>query len=193
MGEYAIRSDGQKIKIGTCPNMYYLRIEDAHTLTPIRQSVDPAQTPDLLFRLPYPDEDDLQPGTYAEYNRTLQLYRDVEGQHFTEDYCPDYLAEGDNIGYMQLFHASGLMANVRCYHRTKLPELGDEASVHWVKQTPTLALYAVMRTADGSVIPITRCNHCGSCWRDTWENILPFVPDQEMRARLAKHQGGTQP
>lgn len=42
MGEYAKRkSDNQKIKIGTCQTMYYLRLEGRNQVEPIANNIDP--------------------------------------------------------------------------------------------------------------------------------------------------------
>ena len=54
MGEYAtIKASGERVKIGTCKSLYYLRFDQ-------RELVEPeAGWPDIYrYRFPFPDEDD---------------------------------------------------------------------------------------------------------------------------------------
>lgn len=68
MGEYAFRkSDGEYIKIGTCENMYYIRYEDRFKVTPEENSLDCSVELDLIWRLPFPEEDSLLPGEYEPF------------------------------------------------------------------------------------------------------------------------------
>jgi hypothetical protein len=63
MGEYATHA-GQSVKIGTCEDMYYLRYDQRHQVTPERGSVDPVADAGVLrFRFPWPDEDHCEPGS----------------------------------------------------------------------------------------------------------------------------------
>src|SRR5438132_13372510 len=114
MGEYAIRkSDNQEIKIGTCEDMYYLRLEDLDKITPLPSSIDPIrEIGSLRFRLPFPDEDHLQPGEYEPYNRGERLYCG------NEDFTDPKTAEEPVL--IQLTHKSGLLVNLTCYHGAKL-------------------------------------------------------------------------
>lgn len=192
MGEYATRrADGQKIKIGTCEDMFYLRIEDSNKVDPISGNVDAAIATGLRFRLPYLDEDDKQPGEYEDFNRGLRLWRTIkEGEReWTEDYKPDGLADAE-AGYLQLRHeASGLLLSVPCHHGERLPEVGPNVRAFWNGKGHSIELYAVKRTPAG-VVPVIRCRHCRMMWVDTWADVLPFVPGAELRARLAKHAEG---
>jgi hypothetical protein len=176
MGEYALLDGREQIKIGTCENMYYLRIEDVHRVRKDVYSLNAQTEPDLRFRLPYPDEDSLEPGSYGDYSRTYPLH----------GYSPEWLDEADVGGY-QLRHESGLLLNVPCHHGRKLPEVGPGMSAHWNGKGHFLELAFVKRTASGEVLPIVRCRACGDMWRDSWENVLPFILDETLRDRLAKH------
>jgi len=76
MGEYALRkSDDTEIKIGTCEDMYYLRYEDRDKVSKLPNSLDPRTEYNLRFRLPFPDEDDIKPGEYDDYNRGERLWQ----------------------------------------------------------------------------------------------------------------------
>lgn len=74
MGEYAWHC-GESIKIGTCQNMYYLRLEDRHLISRDENSIDVKNRDGdgLNFRLPFPDEDCLGPGRYDVHDRGVRL------------------------------------------------------------------------------------------------------------------------
>ena len=186
MGEYA-RHNGRQVKIGTCEDLYYVRIEDSHLLTPERNNVDAARDTGIRFRLPFPDEDNVQIGHYEDYNRGYRLYRsikDKKGQIIGhEDFNPDWLDEAAP-GSIQLTHPSGLLLNVPCHHGRKLPDL---PGAHWNGKSHSIELFQVKRVDDGVVVPIVGCRHCGQKWRTSWDHVLPFVGDEELHARLSRH------
>ena len=91
------------------------------------------------------------------------------------------------VGTIQLKHESGLLINVPCYHGHKLPELGPDAKAFWNGKTHSLELYMVKVTAS-DVVPIVRCRHCGNMWRYTWDDVLPFVWDEELKKRLTVYK-----
>ncbi len=73
MGEYA-NYLGESVKIGTCENMYYLRADQAHSVTAQHGNVDPvADRADLRFRFPFPDEDGIAPGAFADHARGVRV------------------------------------------------------------------------------------------------------------------------
>ena len=183
MGENAKRkSDGAVIKIGTCERMYYLRYEDREKVAKIPHSLDPMDSKGLFFRLPFPDEDHLQPGDYDHYNRGLVLYRRV-GQY--QEYFEDP-STAEDPGIMQLKHErSGLMLNVPCYHGAKLPEVQKPMQAFWNGKGHSLELIAVKDTGEG-VLPVIGCVHCGGMWRYQWADVLDFI-EPEMCDRLRVH------
>lgn len=69
MGEYAT-FNGQRIKIGTCENMYYLRADQLHLV----RAAALLDLTDLLFRFPFPDEDRREPGDFDDYDRGLTVW-----------------------------------------------------------------------------------------------------------------------
>jgi hypothetical protein len=210
MGEYAKRkSDGQEVKIGTCENMYYLRYEDRAKVAKIPNSLNPAEDDGdgLRFRLPFPDEDHLQPGEYENYNRGERLYKydpcsfcNGGTSEFYKEKCPHcqgtrkepYHTEFtdpeamESPGSFQLSHPSGLLISVPCYHGMKLPDLGKDTRAGWNGKSWFFELY-MLRAAkvDGTVqvFPVVRCRHCGEQWRYQWSDIWDYIP-ADMQARL---------
>lgn len=169
-------SDNVEVKIGTCSDMYYLRHEDLNAVTPA------ASQPGLRFRLPFPDEDEVRIGEYAEFNRGTRLWDDSS----RADYVPAWLSEAAP-GRLQMHHSqSGLLLSVPCHHGTRLPDLGPNATVHWNGKGHSIELSSV-KTTDNGVVPVVRCRHCDSAWSTSWDDVLPFVFDDALKARLATH------
>lgn len=190
MGEYARRkTDGRDVKIGTCESLYYLRWEDRHAVEHIPGNINAGRDYDLRWRLPFPDEDTVALGAYDEYSRGVRLYRMVDaggGRESLEDFqLPEAI---NNPGTMQLRHeASGLLVNINCYHGMKLPEVGPDAKSFWNGKGHSFELCFVKNTKSG-VLPIVRCRHCSEMWSvDSWDDVLPFIPDLTLRNRLAVH------
>jgi hypothetical protein len=178
MGEYA-KLNGQQIKIGTCEDMYYLRYEDRHRVEALPNNVDPVQDAERLrFRLPFPDEDGMQPGAYEPYRRGVRLWRDGA------DWADPETA--DDPGTVQLKHEpSGLLVSARCYHGIRLPEASDDfPHVHWNGKGNSFELVAVkpLETMQG----IVQCRHCGQMWRYPLNELLDWVANDELRRRLEK-------
>lgn len=187
MGEYAQRiSDGERIKIGTCEDMLYLRFEDRAKVSALAGNVDPnddEQAGQVRFRLPFPDEDGVRIGEYKDPFRGLRIYRGsaVQGSH--EDFTDATTAS--EPGMIQLSHPSGLLVNVPCYHGNKLPNLGD-AKTFWNGKSWSLELFQLRPVlVDGAlqVFPVVKCRWCGSVWRYQWTDVWEFIP-YEMQIRL---------
>ena len=207
MGEYAKRkSDGVEIKIGTCESMYYIRFEDRHAVSHLEGNTDVSCHPeDNRFRLPFPDEDSVPIGQYDPYNRSQKLYRvieDARGNEHTE-WFEDALDEETKASMlaqpmtMQLHHAaSGLLLNVPCYHGIKLPEVGAGSSAFWNGKNPSnielSSLRVVLENEELAIYPVVRCVHCNNAWRESWEEVLPYVPDVTLRERLKVYAGQLQ-
>jgi len=88
MGEYA-EYKGERIKIGTCEDMYYLRADQAHLVKPLSGNVSPASVEDqktIRFRFPWPSEDGIEPGAFGDYSKGRTFYdlKPPEGvEHYT--------------------------------------------------------------------------------------------------------------
>ena len=187
MGEYA-KYKGEEIKIGTCESMYYLRYEDRGKVTAIPHSINPALEKDLFWRLPFPDEDNINPGEYDHYNRGYRLYKPIETPG-TQPNSHESFADPEtfeNPGTIQLRDDnSGLMANVNCYHGGKLPVNSEDAKFFWNGKGWFFELAFIKNTGSG-VEPVVRCKCCGNMWRYTWGDVLPYIHG-EIKARLEKH------
>ncbi len=191
MGEYATYA-GQEIKIGTCEDMFNLRLEDRAKVGTLPNSLDPAAVDGLWFRLPFPDEDDRQPGNYEGHRRGQRLYRmvkDALDKEWREDWTDPDTLNDDTPGMMQLSHPSGLMVSVVCHHGLQLPAAGgDFTRAGWNGKTHAFELIAVKPLA-GELFGIVNCRHCRRAWRYPLADLLPWVPDTKLRERLAAYLG----
>jgi len=191
MGEYALRkSDNMEIKIGTCESMYYIRWDDRDRVRALPNSLDPSDCSGLFWRLPFPDEDNILPGDYKEYNRGLRLwkYEDKPEHLHRAPYCEDFMDEetADHPGTIQLSHKNGLLLNVKCYHGHKLPDGGQDVKPFFNGKSWSLEL-AHVKNMDGKLYPVVHCRWCGKMWRYDWKDILPYVQDEEMKKRLTTY------
>ena len=155
MGEYGTHK-GSKIKMGTCENMYYLRWEDRHEVEPESGSLDPADSPGIRFRFPFPDEDAYLPGDdrYHErgYFRGLGLHGIDAPAEGVEHYSIQFRSTT----------TKGLLVSLPCPMgpdgRDKPYDIGFNGfsgAVEIVQQKPQ----------DGVLMLILRCGCCGALWR----------------------------
>jgi hypothetical protein len=66
MGEYA-NYNGQRVKIGTCEDMLYLRWDQRGLVTESETPLfDPKVLEVIRFRFPFPGEDGIEPGGFGD-------------------------------------------------------------------------------------------------------------------------------
>ncbi len=177
MGEYAKRrSDGERVKIGTCADMYYIRFEDRFKVSELPGNVNLAsdvEVSSLRFRLPFPDEDHLRPGDYQDYHRFEPLYGEYEMPADVES------------SRFQMHHESGLLLSVPCFHGVRLPDKPDGWYVHWNGKKASAVLSSVRAAFDEAgtlrLYPVVRCQWCNEQWRESWERIWPLLSKEFQR------------
>ncbi len=142
---------------------------------------NPQHAGQLLYRLPYPDEDSILPGDYREPFRALRLY-DSHGDEFRADSLISH------PGTLQMRHEkSGLLLNLPCYHGMKLPEVGPSVNAFWNGKGWSFELAFLRAVLEADVLrlyPVVQCRHCRKCWRADWSEVIEYIP-QPMRDRLA--------
>jgi len=195
MGEYAIRkSDGVEIKIGTCESMYYLRLEDKYKVDLNHPKHGQMGVFGWFWRLPFPDEDNVLPGDYENYNRSLHLWKYEDNPPLSRKNAPYSVSFSDpetvsDPGLIQLKHDSGLLVNVKCYHGEQLPQGNDDFQPHWNGKSHAFELSSLRTTETGDVWPVVKCRFCDHAWRYNWEDVLPYIHG-EMKQRLEKYNLG---
>jgi len=174
MGEYAIRnSDKERVKIGVCEAMMYLRYTDKDKVTLDESSFG------HYWRLPWPDENHILPGDYENPERCELLINHADGKR-AEFNCPEL---ADDPGTIQLTNKdAGLLVNLPCHHGEKLPSLSDGAKVFFNGRSTHYALRYIRSTDEGAFYPVITCRHCGKMWRSDWQTIKNFIPESLWRA-----------
>lgn len=152
MGEYATRrSDGQSIKIGTCEDMYYIRADQRHLVTPEQGSGF-----GIRFRFPWPDEDGTLPGEFTTYERAAHIH----------GLTPPTTCEHYNV---QFSAAPGYLLSLPC------PEVNDHKGLGRNGFIGAVRLVQLRLLDDGRLVPVMMCA-CGAKWRAEDEaDILAIV------------------
>lgn len=141
MGEYAMCGP-DSIKIGTCEEMYYLRADQRHLIQ--GYEFDGGER----FRFPWPDEDNIRPGQFENYERTCAL-RGMEPPAWVDHYTVQFRA---NAGYL---------TSLPC------PEGGDVPEGVGIMRNgfAGAVLLCQQRAYEGKLVAICQCGGCGTKWR----------------------------
>jgi hypothetical protein len=149
MGEYAMYQ-GEEIRIGRTEDLCYLRAEQWPLVTPLMGDCDPATyLAQSLFRFPWPDEDDVEPGAFRDWDRSLPV-RDLKS--------PASL-NGDHRR-LQFRANGGYLCSLPCPEAVELEGAryshnGYQGAVHLCHQ----------RWWHGMLVGVLRCNGCQIAWR----------------------------
>lgn len=153
MGELALYK-GERIKIGTCEDMYYLRFDQRHQVIALPGNVDPVKDAgELRFRFPWPDEDHIEPGGGFHDNGFGRAIR-VEGLSPSPDvehYSVQFSAQNGYLVSLPCPESGKVIPGVRI-HRN-----GYGGAVHLSSQR--------FRPGIG-LVPVLRCGGCGTMWRE---------------------------
>lgn len=167
MGEYA-RYNGHSVKIGTCENMYYLRADQRHAVVPEANSVDPVQDKgSIRFRFPWPDEDNIRPGDFSDYDRAVTI---PDLAH------PDDVEHGDVV-FRSSYPTDAFTLSVPCPLSREGKNWADKAGVapRDVKGLGAVQLVQ-QKYVRGSWVVVMRCAACGTRYRlETLEDVAPVL------------------
>ena len=163
MGEYATRnSDGEQVKIGTCESMYYLRADQAREVTARPGNVDPVKDAlSIRFRFMFPDEDEVAPGEFEDYERGFNVAGFVLG----DDY------EGHGSIQLSSNHPTGWLLSVPC----PLGPAGDGPTVHRNGASDGVQVIQQKWQESGDLWTVVRCAACSGQWRLPWEDAARLV------------------
>jgi len=148
MGEYAEIS-GERVKIGTCEDMYYLRFDQRHQVRALHGNVNPVKdAPELRFRFPWPDEDVTEPGAFEKYHRSLAVYGFTSTGSF-EHHAVQFVAQAgynvclpcpeSNAAQPFAIHRNGFAGAVQLVQQRFIPSIG--------------------------LVPVLMCGGCGAKYR----------------------------
>ncbi|HEY3944403.1 MAG TPA: hypothetical protein VGL78_04180 [Solirubrobacteraceae bacterium] len=150
MGEFAIYR-GSEIAIGTCEDLYYLRAQQLPLVKVLTGGQSLAgYLKESRFRFPWPDEDDVEPGAFSGYDRSIPV-------------CGYKPPVSLNVKHRSVqFKASGgYLCSLPC------PESGIHLDgVHYkLNGYPGAAHLCQQRWWTGMLVGVVRCNGCGVRWR----------------------------
>jgi hypothetical protein len=170
MGEFALHQ-GERIKIGTCENLDYLRADQAHLVELVEDDRDKALAT-YRFRFPWPDEDTTEPGAFTPHDRALPLPGMQVPGELADDHHP-----------VQFVAYAGYLTSLPCPESGRLPEgirvtrNGFAGPVKVVQQ----------RYWEGRLVAVVRCGGCGLAWR--LETLADAEPALRSLAWLAERCG----
>lgn len=153
MGEYAL-FNGERVKIGTCEDMYYLRADQAHLVKSVSDSVDPIRDcVGLRFRFPFPNEDEQKPGDFHDYDRGL-------GVHGIEP--PENIDHGCLQFVRSYPHSGGLLLSTPCPESSEGKKSGLRFGYNGY---PGKVLITQQKVCNGKLVLVCACGSCGAAWR----------------------------
>lgn len=154
MGEYAtLRSTGDRIKIGTCEDMYYLRHDQLALVRGEEGSVDPSRDTSIRFRFPFPQEDNKPPGSFEPFYG-LEV-PGVTAPRDCDHYSVQFSARGNNGfgSYLVSLPCPNGPDSGKIGHKVHRNGIGSEVKI--VQQRPF----------NGELWTVCECTACGSKWR----------------------------
>lgn len=144
MGEYGTY-EGQRIKIGTCEDMYYLRADQI----PLVQSYTLRDLTAIRFRFPFPDEDNVKPGEFDHHDRGFPVY--VEPP-----------TDGVDHGKIQFAAGRGILVMLPCPYS----EEGKAGSIKYMYNGYGGPSRIVQQRAwNGVWATVLECGACDRRWR----------------------------
>jgi hypothetical protein len=185
MGEYATRTtDGERVKIGTCEDMYYLRADQA---TLVRATEDDQTDPiryaaELRFRFPFPDEDAVGPGGFLDPFRSLPVYVDElpAFDHSTVQFTA-------RVGYIMSIPCPE-SAEGQALAKTLPHGIGKNG---WRGGT---ARIVQQRVWDGALALVAACAGCDAKYRlETFEMAQPYIVACRSHADELEHLATVDP
>lgn len=184
MGEYAtLKRTGERVKLGTCEQMYYCTIKQRHQVTDYEFQRNCL----TLWRLPLVQAIELEKDKYGcTFNVETEAKEagdgnpddwkyyhatKINGERFWENVkqtCPVSLEAN---GTFQISHPSGLLMSVPCYHGQKLPEVPKGWHIGWNgKESNQMRIHSIKTNGD-EVSIIVSCQYCGKSWEVSIEEL----------------------
>lgn len=172
MGEYA-NYKGERIKVGTCEDMYYLRADQRDLVQECETDLH-AHEDVIRFRFPFPAEDNIEPGGFEDHDRSIRL----DGMSVPEGVEHGSVQFSARNGYLCMLPCpeSGHESERRAYSLSvPLPEGGE---VHVAKNGYGGAVHLVQQAyRGGRLVGIAKCGGCGAVFR--------LEDGHELEAKLA--------
>lgn len=161
MGEYALYR-GTPVKLGTCEDLFYVRYADFARMVAageIEQYLGNDAPAEYLrggsrFRFPFPDEDDLAPFTYQNFNRGFVVNVTA---------APDLVTMAEHGRATASFHPDGGGYNVNV--SVPCPQTDDFETVRSSGIDWRIVEIVQQRPIEGRLWTILQCPYCKARWR----------------------------
>lgn len=176
MGEYA-KHNGSEIKIGTCEDMLYLRADQAHLVTAMPRNVDPIKdAQSIRFRFPFPQEDDIAPGSFEPF-----FTLGVSGVEVPED------IDHGNLQFTRNYPRSGgILLSVPCPESKEGKASG--LTYHYNGYSGKVQI-AQQRVVGDQLVLVCQCGSCGAAYRcPTLEDAQPVIDSLLKTAAYNDHE-----
>lgn len=167
MGEYA-KHRHDRIKIGTCEDMLYLRADQVHLVEPMEGNVNPQTDDSIRFRFPFPDEDSIAPGQFDNPFRghAVQVEPPKDIEH----------------GMIQFRNDRGLLVSLPC-------PSGENPAPYKIHRNGFAGATRIVqqRRLNGLLMLVCECGSCGAKWRcETLEDAEQYASKApaEIAARI---------
>lgn len=183
MGEYMLYR-GERVKIGTCESLYYLREDQRHELQPCGDADVNRHLDAYRFRFPFPDEDNIQPGHFEDHDRALWLHLELPALQHVDHYKIQFVAQSHGYNVcLPCPQSSSPMLTVMQEEGIAVHRNGFRGNVGLVQQA----------YRGGRLVAIMQCN-CGAAFNlPTLDDVQPVLDELERKAAYDEHQGQIHP
>lgn len=161
MSEFA-EYNGKRIQIGTCEDLNYLRAEQWDRVTPVSGRADVAKYLKVVrFRFPWPDEDEIEPGMFEDFERSAPLWGlKAPPEHAERHHTVQFVA---SAGYQC---ALPCPESGKTIEGLRIQRHGFRGAVHLCQQ----------RWWNGLLVGVLECGACGFVWRlETLDSAQPAI------------------
>jgi hypothetical protein len=182
MGEY-VKLGGQRIKLGTCEDLYYVRYEQLKRLVFGMEKLGGNDEPEAYlkpehgfrYRFPFPDEDEILLGMFNAYNRGYLVGVPM-----------DFMADKE---HKKICVSTACQNIYNVNHYITCP--ADKAWVKTCSDRSELAPLEIIqqKQVDGDLWVVCRCGWCGSAFRLPYEDAVKltiYMPDDDFAVEVAR-------
>jgi hypothetical protein len=174
MGENARRlCDSLTVKIGTCEDMWYLRIDQIGQVAGAKALRGGGQG--LRFRFPFPDEDRTLPGEFDNPDRAVGLY----------DVLPPAVIEHKRVQFASTY-PKGHLAMLPC----PLSPQGEELGIKFMRNGYAGSVLIKQQKVMGRLrVLVAQCGGCNEAYRlETLEDAKPYIESCRKRGDHETHR-----
>ena len=166
------RKTGERVKIGTCEMMYYIRHDQ-------KNDVEYDFDFNCFFRLHNESEKGIEAGYFQDTGEGMLIYN--AEKFFTKEQIEKLKA-----GVDQITNGHGMLINFPCYHNLKLPEI-EGLNIHFNGRSPVFELkYLLWKHETDKLYFTIECKCCGTIFICDTEEAKEFSVEYKKESDLQK-------